>query len=67
MFEEILTLNQKDKREFEFGMDLGFFNGRLIFEGTYYIKTIEDLILLADFRTVYCFDQQYVNAGEIAK
>jgi TonB-linked SusC/RagA family outer membrane protein len=31
--------------EFEFGVDLGFLNNRLTFEGTYYNKVVRDLIL----------------------
>ena len=59
------NLKSERQKEIEFGMDLGFFNGRLIFEGTYYIKTIEDLILLADLEPSTGFTQQYVNAGEM--
>ena len=33
--------------EFEFGADLGFWNNRILFNATYYIKTIDDLLLRA--------------------
>ena len=38
-------LKPERAKEIEAGLDLGFYDGRLTFEGTYYNKTVEDLIL----------------------
>jgi len=38
-------LDPERAREIEFGLDLSLLNQRLSFEGTYYNKTVEDLIL----------------------
>ncbi|MCH7783984.1 MAG: SusC/RagA family TonB-linked outer membrane protein [Bacteroidetes bacterium] len=59
------NLKAERQKELEFGADVSFFNGLLNFEATYYIKTIEDLILLAALEPSTGFTQQYVNAGEL--
>ncbi|MCW9707653.1 SusC/RagA family TonB-linked outer membrane protein [Aliifodinibius sp. 1BSP15-2V2] len=38
-------LKPERAKEIELGLDLGLFDGRISFEGTYYNKTVEDLIL----------------------
>ena len=38
-------LKPERAKEIEVGLDFGLFNGRVAFEGTYYNKTVEDLIL----------------------
>ncbi len=59
------NLKAERQKELEFGADVSFFNGLLNFEATYYIKTIEDLILLAALEPSTGFTQQFVNAGEL--
>lgn len=53
------------QKELEFGTDIGFYNGRVNFSGTYYIKTIEDLILLSSLEPSTGFSQKYSNAGTL--
>lgn len=59
------TLESERQKELEFGTDLSFFQRRLTLSGTYYIKTIDNLILLAALEPSTGFTQQYVNAGEL--
>ena len=59
------NLKAERQTELEFGADVSFFNGLLNFEATYYIKTIEDRILLAALEPSTGFTQQFVNAGEL--
>ena len=58
-------LKSERQKELEFGTDLGFFNNRLTLTATYYIKTVDDLILLAALEPSTGFTQQYVNAGSL--
>ena len=58
-------LKSERSKELEFGMDLGFFDGRLSFSGTYYIKTIEDLILEANIPASSGFSTEWGNFGEL--
>jgi TonB-linked SusC/RagA family outer membrane protein len=37
-----LNIRPERAEEIEFGLDAGFFNNKLLFEGTYYIKTTKD-------------------------
>lgn len=39
------NLKPESAKEFEYGLDVSFYEGRVGFEGTVYIKTVEDLIL----------------------
>ena len=59
------NINSERQKELEFGTDIGFFNGRLNFTGTYYIKTVDDLILQAALPPSSGFTSQFVNAGEL--
>ena len=58
-------LKSERQKELEFGMDLGFFNGRIKFGGTYYIKNIEDVILRAALEPSTGYTSEFVNAGEL--
>ena len=58
-------LKSERQKEFEFGTDVGFFNGRINLSATYYIKTIEDLILQANLEPSTGFTSQFVNAGSL--
>ena len=59
------NLKSERQKELEFGTDLEFFDGRLGLSGTYYIKTVEDLILQAALEPSTGFTTQFVNAGEL--
>lgn len=59
------NLKSERQKELEFGTDVNFFNGRLGLSATYYIKTVDDLILLADLEPSTGFTRQYVNAGSL--
>ena len=58
-------LKSERQKELEFGVDLGFFDGRITFGGTYYIKTIEDVILPAALEPSTGYTSEFVNAGEL--
>ena len=58
-------LKSERQKELEFGTDVSFFDGRLTFSATYYIKTIEDMILEADLEPSTGFSSEWVNAGEL--
>lgn len=53
------------QRELEFGADLGFMDNRILFTATYYIKTIDDLLLRAQVPSSTGFTNQVVNAGQL--
>ena len=59
--------NVKPERqiETEFGFDLGLLDNRIQVDATYYIKTVEDLLLSADVPTSSGFQEQVVNAAEL--
>jgi TonB-linked SusC/RagA family outer membrane protein len=59
------NLKSERQKELEFGTDLSFFNGRLDLSATYYIKTIDDLILRASLEPSTGYTTQFVNAGEM--
>ncbi|MFD1094775.1 SusC/RagA family TonB-linked outer membrane protein [Salegentibacter chungangensis] len=58
-------LKSERQKELEFGADASFFGNRLNFSGTYYIKTVEDLILQAALEPSTGFTSQFVNAGTL--
>ncbi|MEQ1744024.1 MAG: SusC/RagA family TonB-linked outer membrane protein [Saprospiraceae bacterium] len=51
------------QKEIEFGTDLGFFKNRLVFDVTYYIKDIDDLLLRAQVPQSTGYTTQVLNAG----
>ncbi len=51
--------------EYEFGTDLGFLKNRLSIEATYYIKTIDNLLLRVNVPGSTGFSQQVKNAGSL--
>jgi len=59
------NLKSERQKELEFGADLSFFDGRINFSGTYYIKSIDDLILQANLEPSTGFTSQFVNAGSL--
>ena len=58
-------INSERQKELEFGTDVSFFDGRLDFSGTYYIKTVDDLILNSALPPSSGFTSEFVNAGEL--
>lgn len=51
--------------EFETGLDLSLFKGRLGFELTYYNKTIKDFLMLRALPASSGFSNEWVNAGDL--
>lgn len=51
--------------ETEFGIDLGFLNNRLMLDATYYIKTVDDLLLEAQIPTSTGFIERVTNAAAL--
>ncbi|MFI5171663.1 MAG: SusC/RagA family TonB-linked outer membrane protein [Chitinophagales bacterium] len=51
--------------ELEFGFDLGFFKDRVTVEATYYIKTVTDLLLVAQVPESSGFSSQVTNAADL--
>ena len=58
-------VSPETQKEIEFGIDMGFFNNRLLFTSTYYVKTIDDLLLRAQVPASSGFTNQVVNAGSL--
>lgn len=58
-------INFERQKELEFGTDIGFFDGRLGLSATYYIKTVDDLILQSALPPSSGFTAEIVNAGEL--
>ena len=52
------------QKELEFGFDLGV-NNNVTLEATYYIKSVEDLLLEADVPTSSGFGRQVTNAAQL--
>lgn len=53
------------QKEFETGFDLGFFNGKLNFDFTYYIKGVNDLLLTARVPASSGYTSEVVNAADM--
>lgn len=51
--------------ELEFGTDLGFLDNRITLDITYYIKTIDDLLLNAQLPTSSGFSSEAINGGAL--
>jgi TonB-linked SusC/RagA family outer membrane protein len=52
--------------ELEFGTDIGLFNDRLVFEGTYYIKNVSDLIQDLTLAESTGLSSEKVNAASLS-
>ncbi|MEO6132609.1 MAG: SusC/RagA family TonB-linked outer membrane protein, partial [Saprospiraceae bacterium] len=53
------------QKELEFGVDIGALKNRLVFDITYYIKTVEDLLLEANVPWSTGFITRVTNAAEL--
>ncbi len=51
--------------EFEFGFDLGLLQNKISLDATYYIKTVEDLLLQAQVPSSSGFSTKFVNAADL--
>ncbi|WP_353777334.1 SusC/RagA family TonB-linked outer membrane protein [Winogradskyella sp. 3972H.M.0a.05] len=51
--------------ELEFGLDFGLFDNKYNFEVSFYNKTIDDLLIEADFPTTSGFTATVINGGEL--
>jgi len=58
-------IKSERQKEFETGFDFGFINNRITGSFTYYIKTVDDLILEAAKESSSGFTTEYVNAGSL--
>jgi len=58
-------LSPERQKELEFGTDITFFNNKIDFSATYYIKTVDDLILNSALSPSSGFTSEFVNAGEL--
>ena len=53
------------QKELEFGADIGFLDNRVSLSGSYYIKTVEDLVLRSALPPSSGYTTQISNAGEL--
>ena len=53
------------QKELEFGLDIGLMNNRVLFDATYYIKSVEDLLLEANVPTSSGFERKVTNAASL--
>ncbi|WP_396597935.1 SusC/RagA family TonB-linked outer membrane protein [Dokdonia sp. R86516] len=58
-------LNPERQKELEFGTDLSILDGKVDFSATYYIKTVDDLILRSALPPSSGFTSEFANAGEL--
>lgn len=59
------SLGPERQKELEFGLDLGILKNRITFEGTYYIKTVDDLLLNVQVPTSSGFSLAWKNVAAI--
>ncbi|MEO1434372.1 MAG: SusC/RagA family TonB-linked outer membrane protein [Bacteroidota bacterium] len=59
------AVEPETQTEIEFGIDLGFLNNRISFDATYYIKSIDDLLLRAQVPTTTGYTTQVINGGAL--
>lgn len=58
-------LKWETTEQFDFGLDLGFLNGRINLTADYYIKTTKDLLLQADVPGSSGFTSATLNVGKL--
>lgn len=59
------TISPERQKELEVGLDVGFFQDRLGLELTWYKKSVDDLLLLANTQPSTGFTTKWENAGEL--
>jgi TonB-linked SusC/RagA family outer membrane protein len=60
-----VDLGPERQKELEFGLDLGILKNRITFEGTYYIKKVDDLLLNVQVPTSTGFSLAWKNVAAI--
>lgn len=58
-------IKQERQKELEAGLDFALWENKIIFEGTWYNKTVSDLILYRNIAGSSGFSTQVVNGGEL--
>jgi len=59
------NLGPERQREFETGLDFGLFDNKIRASFTYYIKTVDDLLLQPTLEPSTGFTSQFINAGSL--
>jgi len=59
------SLGPEKQKELEFGLDFGILKNRLTFEGTYYIRTVDDLLLNVQVPASSGFSLAWKNVAAI--
>jgi outer membrane receptor protein involved in Fe transport len=59
------NIKQERQKEFETGFDLGFFDGKIAFDATYYNRNGEELIFAQNIPSSSGFVQRIVNGGTL--
>lgn len=59
------NIGPERQKELEYGLDLGVLENRISLEASFYIKTIDDLLIEADVPTSSGFTSTVKNAGEL--
>ncbi|NNM22378.1 MAG: SusC/RagA family TonB-linked outer membrane protein, partial [Flavobacteriaceae bacterium] len=59
------NIGPERQKELEYGLDLGVLENRVSLEASFYIKTIDDLLIEADVPTSSGFTSTVKNAGEL--
>ena len=58
-------LEPERQKEFEAGFDIGFLKNRLLMDFTYYVKTVDNLLLQPSLEPSTGFGSQFTNAGSL--
>ncbi len=58
-------VSPETQSELEFGVDMGFLDNNLLFTATYYVKTIDDLLLRQNVPSSSGFTTRVTNGGEL--
>lgn len=59
------NITPERQTELEMGFDVGFLDNKILFDATYYIKRVDDLILRADVPTSSGFTSQVTNGASL--
>lgn len=59
------NIEPETQNETEFGIDLGFMDNRILLDATYYIKTVEDLLLRAGLPPTTGYTAEWINGGAL--
>ena len=59
------SISPERQKELEMGVDLGFLNNKVNLEFSYYIKTVDDLILQSNIEPSSGFVRRWDNAGNL--